>query len=276
MTGIVDKVLAELKQARGIDLSGYRRSTLERRLCARMAQLRLNDSEAYFRKLHSDPSEYPHLIDCILINVSSFFRNPIVFEIVAQSILPSIIESKRLAGLNELRVWCAGCAKGEEAYSIAILAHQVLQREEQDWTPYIFATDMDSDSLRQAEEAVFPRESLENTKLCILDEYFIPQGNSYKVCPQIREMVRFSRYDLTSPKTVAPAESVFGTFDLVSCRNVLIYFTGEIQDLILNKLYKSLDIGGYLILGESETLSPGMKPVFRTIDNRNRIFMKQI
>ena len=89
-------------------------------------------------------------------------------------------------------------------------------------------------------------------------------------------MVQFSHYDLTSPRTVAPAESVFGTFDLVSCRNVLIYFTPEMQELIFTKLYKSLAKGGYLILGESETLSHDMKAVFRTIDYQNRIFMKQI
>jgi chemotaxis protein methyltransferase CheR len=276
MTSDVDNILAELKQTRGIDLSSYRRSMLERRICARMAQLQSNDSKAYLEQLRSDPAEYTHLVDCILINVSSFFRNPIVFEIIAQSILPSIIERKRIEGSNELRVWCAGCAAGEEAYSIAILAHRILQREEQYWIPYIFATDMDSDSLRQAEEAVFPREGLENTKLSILDEYFIPQGNSYKVCPQIRKMVSFSQCDLTSPKTVAPADSVFGTFDLVLCRNVLIYFTREVQERILTKLYKSLAKDGYLILGEAEALDREIQSTFRVIDSLNRIFIKQI
>ena len=276
MTSYVDKILRELKQTRSIDLSSYRRSMLERRLCARMAQLQLDDFDAYLVKLQSDPDEYSHLIDCILINVSSFFRNPLVFEIVAQTILPSIIENRQTKHLRELRVWCAGCAAGEEAYSIAILTDQALQREDKDWITYIFATDMDSDSLKKAEDAIFPRESFENTKLSILDEYFIPEGNKYRVCPQIKKMVQFSHYDLTSPRTVAPAESVFGTFDLVLCRNVLIYFTPEMQELIFTKLYKSLAKGGYLILGESETLSHDMKAVFRTIDYQNRIFMKQI
>ncbi|MFC1614375.1 CheR family methyltransferase [Gemmatimonadota bacterium] len=276
MTSDVDKILAELKQTRGIDLSGYRRSMLERRLCARMAQLQLNDSKAYLEQLRSDPAEYTHLVDCILINVSSFFRNPLVFEIIAQSILPSIIERKRIEGSNELRVWCAGCAEGEEAYSIAILTHQVLEREERDWIPYIFATDMDSDALRQAEKAIFPRASLENTKLGILDKYFTNQGNFYEVRPFIRKMVRFSQCDLTSPKTVAPAESVFGTFDLVLCRNVLIYFTREVQERIFTKLYKSLAKDGYLILGEAEALDREIQSVFRTIDSLNRIFIKQI
>ncbi len=115
----IDAVLAELRKSRGIDLSGYRRSMLKRWLAARMARLRCDAPAAYLARLQTDPSECDHLIDAIAINVSSFFRNPVVWEILAQSALPEILERKRRAGDHEIRAWTAGYAAGEEAYSAA-------------------------------------------------------------------------------------------------------------------------------------------------------------
>ncbi len=128
-----------------------------------------------------------------------------------------------------------------------------------DWRLHIFATDIDANALKTAAEGVYPRESFENTKLGILGEHFTAVGEGYRIRTFIRKMVWFSQDDLTSPHRFAPKHSIFGTFDLVFCRNVLIYFSLELQDRVLDKLFKSLDKGGYLILGESESLSRGMK-----------------
>jgi len=272
----IDHILSELRQLRGIDLSGYRRNMLERRLAARMLHLQLSDPEAYLERLGTDVAECDRLIDTIMINVSSFFRTPIVFEILAQSILPSILDAKRGRGSKEIRVWSAGCAAGEEAYSTAILVHQALKGEDRgEWRVNLFATDIDSESLEKAATAVFPREHLVNTKLGVLDAYFIPRGSDYEVRPFIREMVHFSRSDLTSPKTTAPTESIYGAFDLVLCRNLLIYFSRELQGLVFDKLYRSLAERGYLILGEAESLCAQMEAKIRIVDGRNRIFQKR-
>ncbi len=128
-----DAVLAELNFLRGIDLSGYRRSMLQRRLDARMARLRCDDGAAYLARLKTDPAECDCLINTIVINVSSFFRNPVVWEILAQSVLPKIIERKRQGGNSNIRAWSAGCAAGEEAFSAAILIHRALKGELAVW-----------------------------------------------------------------------------------------------------------------------------------------------
>ena len=274
MASDVEQVSAELKRVRGIDLSGYRHAMLERRLRARMTRLDTTDFPAYLDRLRTDPHECDRLIDTIGINVSEFFRDPIVFEILAQDVLPDLIERRRRAGTREIRVWSAGCAAGEEAYSIAILLHRALKDEGSAWTTRIFGTDIDLDALVAANAGVYPTARFENTKLGVLNSYFVPDGEGYRVRPFLRKMVRFSRDDLTSPNSFAPAESVFGSFDLVLCRNVLIYFSREYQPRIVDKLCRSLAAGGCLVLGKAESLSGASEQKLAVIDRRHRIYQK--
>jgi chemotaxis methyl-accepting protein methylase len=265
--------MAELLRSRGIDLSGYRRTMLERRLGARMAALGITDPDAYLDRLASDPTEHDRIIEAISINVTSFFRNPVVWEILAQSVLRPMIEEKQAARQREIRVWSAGCASGEEAYSVAILLHEILRSDLSGWKLHIFATDLSEESLRTATLAVYPRERMENTRLGILDQYFTLSNGLYELRPFARRMVWFSRDDLTSSR-VAPAESVYGTFDLVLCRNVLIYFARPQQERVLEKLTRSIAKGGYLVLGESEVLDGNNRHGLRVVDRRNRIYQK--
>ncbi len=215
------------------------------------------------------------MIDEIGINVSSFFRNPLVFEIISHNLLPDIIEGKGRGQSKELRVWSAGCAGGEEPFSLAILIHQVLKNNPLKLYPLLFATDIDSAALKRAAKGLFPRKSFENTKLGLLDSYFDRKNNLYAVRPMIKELVRFSYDDLVSPTTSAPPESIFGDFDLVLCRNVLIYLVEEQQDLVFSKLYRSLAAGGYLVLGESESLNAHLSSKVAVVDYKNRIFQKR-
>jgi len=270
----LDAVAALVLQARGLDLGAYRRPMLLRRLAARMGKLGISDAAAYVRRLESDPQECDRLIDSVGINVSSFFRNPLVFEIIHKRILPQILERKRRGPSREVRVWSVGCGAGEEAYSIAILVREAIKGEVTQWTPHVFATDIDSQALNKAREAAYPRESLETTKLGFLDTYFTPTETGFEVRPFIRRMVRFSRHDLTSSKGAAPPESVFGTFDLVLCRNVLIYFSPNVQKLVLDKLTRSVARGGYLVLGESESLNRGTESKLQSVYGPNRIFRR--
>jgi len=271
---VLQPVLAELRRARGLDLSDYRRSTLERRLAARMARLRLKDPGEYLRRLRSDPLECDRLIEAILIKVSSFFRDPLVFELLAHRVLPLIMERHRRDQTRQIRVWSAGCAAGEEAYSVAILLAQALEDEDTHWLPYICATDISPEALDAAHTGRYRRESLETTQLRILDRFFRPTADGFEVIPEIRRMVHCSREDLTSRLSLAPADSVFGSFDLVLCRNVLIYFSLDLQKRVQDKLYGALTPGGYLVLGMSESLPPEMKSRLTAIDRPQRIFQK--
>ncbi len=274
MNSSVKAILAEVKDRTGVDLRGYRRSTFKRRLAARMRRLGCANPAAYAGLLHDDPSECDRLIEALSINVSRFFRNPIVFEVLADTVLPDMIEQKRRAGRSEVRVWSAGCAAGEEPYSVAILIHQALKSELGNWTIHIFATDIDGDVLRRAAAATYTREAIENVKLGVLDKYFRGDNDQFEVRPFIRKMVRFSREDLISSRTIAPANSVFGTFDLVLCRNVLIFFSREVQDRVFGKLYGSLSRGGYLVLGEAGSLNDELTRKLDAVDSSNRIYRK--
>ena len=270
----LDTMIAHVERVRGIDLGGCRRPMLRRRIAARMRTLGVSDPAAHLQRLETDPSECDRLIDAVGISVSSFFRNPLVFEIIGKRILPEIIERKRRQPSREIRVWSAGCGAGEEAYSAAILIHAATRGEVADWVPRIFATDINQDAMRAAAVGAYARESFQTTKLGVLDEYFTPSGTEFDVRPFIRSMVRFSQHDLTSPRSGAPTDSVFGTFDLVLCRNVLIYFSRERQERVLDRLCRSVARGGYLVLGESESLGSAMEPELGTVDRDNRIFRR--
>ncbi|NIA13623.1 MAG: protein-glutamate O-methyltransferase CheR [Nitrospiraceae bacterium] len=274
MKSHLDRALARVHEVTGIDLAGYRQPMLERRLAARIGKLGLSDEAEYLLRLERDPSECHRFIDAVGINVSSFFRDPLVFEIIREKILPEILERKRRKSSNEIRIWSAGCAGGEEAYSVAILVHVAMKGEMANWAPRIFATDMDENALKTATAAVYARASFEFTKLGILDEYFVPNGMGFEVRPFIKEMVRFSRHDLTSRMATTPPDSVFGTFDLTLCRNVLIYFSRDMQARVLDHLYKSVAQGGYLVLGESESLGRGIGAKLDSVDQNSRIFCK--
>ena len=270
----LEEVLEELRRARGLDLSSYRRGTLERRLAARMAAVNLKNPREYLERLSLDPLECDRLIETIEIKISSFFRDPLVFEFLAQRVLPLIIERRRRHPHRQIRVWSAGCAAGEEAYSLAILLAQVLEDENSRLLPYVCATDISPAALAAAQIGSYRRESFETTQMQVLDRFFTATANTFDVIPGIRRLVHFSRYDLTSGKSRAPADSVFGSFDLTLCRNVLIYFSLDLQHRVLEKLATALNPGGFLVLGMSESLAPVLESRLIAINRPLRIFQK--
>lgn len=276
----IKAILEVIKKIRGIDFSGYRQEMIQQRISARMTALQMETPRSYLTLIKDNQYECDALINEISINASWFFRDPLVFEIIEQTLLPSIITRKQRLKSREIRIWSVGCAAGEEAYSTSILVHRAMER----WPanthlkPYIFATDIDTDALEKAKTGVYPRESFESTKLGILDQYFIARENDsrYEVCSFIKDMVSFSIDDCTSPGHMAPTNSVFGTFDLVLCRNVLVYFSPELQKNVLHKINKTITPGGYLILGDADTLPREIKGEFLKFDSRNKIFQKTI
>lgn len=268
-------LLAEVKTCRGIDFSRYRQGTLRRRFANRMALLGLTDLQQYRQYLLTHPHEIDHLIEAIGVQVSHFFRDPYVYECLARSVLPTIVDRKRAAGTREIRAWSAGCAGGEEVYSLAILLDLALRKDPEPWRNYIFASDINGQALRQAADGVYPREKLLETKLGVLDSYFEEVDSGFRVRPFLRERVQFCHDDLVSPRTVAPAESIFGGFDLVMCRNVLIYFEPDLQEQVLLKLCQSLATSGYLVLGPSEMILSRVAGQFREIEGGGHIWQKR-
>ncbi len=272
----IEPILNELKQLRGMDFSGYRRPTLERRISMRMARLGISEVAAYIDYLRFDPAECTQLIDTIAINVSSFFRDSIVFELIARRVLPKIFACKQKARSRDIRLWSAGCASGEEAYSLAMLVHLQMEGEEEAWSPLVFATDIDSTALDEARKGVYSRDKLENAKLGLLDSCFELVDGKYAVKDFLKTMVHFSVHDLLSPESFAPSESVFGTFDLVLLRNVLIYFLPDGQRRVLAQICRTLGDDGYLVLGSTEYLSAELESCFNVIDKAARIFQRRM
>lgn len=247
------KILEFLRNERGFDFTGYYPSMLERRLNKRLFETKINNTTDYFELLIKDNKEIDNLIDILTINVSRFFRNPLYFEYLSHEIIPKIIKAKIGKNENSLRIWSAGCSSGEEAYSIAIIINEFLKKGEIELKTNIFATDIDKKELSFAQKGKYQHDSMADVKYGLLNKYFaINKDKSYTIDPEIRKMVAFSFYDLLDKKSYVPQESIFGDFDIVLCRNVLIYFKPRFQKVIFDKLSRSLHIGAYLVLGEAE------------------------
>ena len=249
MNSDLTQVLNYLNKKRGFDFSGYRASMVGRRMEKRLTPSKCADFPEYLEYLKQHPHELDNLVDVLTINVSRFFRNTLAFDYVADKILPAVVTGK-LSGLDpSLRIWSAGCATGEEPYSIAILIQELQRKEKFNLSVNIFATDIDERALKKAKKAVYPYANIKSIKYRLLKRYFEDQGEHFQLSPEIQKMVAFSPYDMLDKRGYAPPESVFGGFDMIFCKNVLIYFTREYQDRIFDKLHRSLANGGYLGAG---------------------------
>ena len=267
-------VLKYLNEKRGFDFSGYRASMIERRAGKRLSASKCKDYDEYLRFIRKHPDELDNLIDVLTINVSRFFRDSLNFEYIAEKILPVIVYEKKNSDDHCLRIWSTGCSMGEEPYSIAILINEIFEKEDFNLNLNIFATDIDSMALKKAKEAVYSFESIKDVKYRLLTKYFKTQGESFRLISKIKEMVAFAFYDMLEKKSYAPSESIYGDFDVVLCRNVLIYFNTEYQDLIFDKLYRALAKHGYLVLGEVERPSMKFQTRFRKVNECCHVYQK--
>lgn len=267
-------ILSLLKEQRGFDFSGYRTSMLERRVQKRVFASQSKNLDDYLSYLKEHPIELDNLIDVFTINVSRFFRNSLSFAYIIKIIIPDLFLAKKKEKDNSLRIWSAGCSFGEEPYSIAIILNEFLKKEERNIRLDIFATDIDKKAIKRASVGTYGFESIKTVKYGILKKYFSQVDEKFILTPEIKQMVQFSFYDLLDKNHLVPPDSIFGGFDIVLCRNVLIYFEPEYQKIIFNKLYKSLNKNGYLILGEAETPIEGFKHKFRKENKYSKIYRK--
>ena len=268
-------VLNYLNKERGFDFSGYRSSMVERRMGKRLTPTKCADVPEYLQYLKQHPHELDNLVDVLTINVSRFFRNTLAFDYIADKILPAIVFDKKSGRDPSLRIWSAGCATGEEPYSIGILIQELERKERLNLRVNIFATDIDEKVLKKAKKAVYPYASIKSIKYRLLKRYFEDQGKRFQLIPKIQKMVTFSFFDILDKRSYAPPESVFGGFDMIFCKNVLIYFSQEYQERIFDKLHRSLAKGGYLVLGRAEIPPGKYRNRFRKVSDCCPIYQKR-
>lgn len=267
----LDAIMDEMLVRTRLDLRGYRRNMIERRVRSRMDRLCIRNDADYLRRIREDVGECDALAAAISINVSAFFRDPLVFEMIDAVVLPEVLrESPR-----EVRVWSAGCAHGEEPYSVAILLRSALRKAGSACVAHIFATDIDADALARAREGVYARKSLMEVRLGVLDECFLAMGEKWQLQPEIRRMVDFSIDDLMAPDRVGPAASVFAGYNVILCRNVLIYMESTAQEQTMARLCRSLAPGGFLVLGDSESPVGEVARGLHVVDGRCRIYRRE-
>jgi chemotaxis protein methyltransferase CheR len=266
----IDRILELLRKERNYDFSGCSYEMLARRIGMRFIATGCADIEAYYRYLQSHSEEYELLMQAITIKVSHFFRNPLDFEIISRVL--GYLMQKKQEHRAPLRIWSAGCATGEEAYSMAILAAELMGG--MSCAVEIFATDIDSEVLERAREGVYKAEFLKEVKYGLLEKYFIAEADGYRLKTSIREMVNFSFHDLMSSTSKVPSQSIYGNFDIVLCRNVMIYYNNQFQDKMQTRLYESLNLGGYLMLGEAESVLGKYQGCMRQVAPLSKIYRK--
>jgi two-component system, chemotaxis family, CheB/CheR fusion protein len=259
-------LLEQLRTETGIDFSRYRQPTIQRRLQRRMADTGRNSLDEYVRYLQRHPEEYYRLADSFLIRVTDFFRDGDLFAYLRERLLPELIEEAR-AHSKELRVWSAGCATGEEAYSLAILLAELLGDEIEDFHLRVFATDINAAAVDFARRGIYPPVALAQVPPELLPRYFTPIDGGYEVKKSVRRFVVFGQHDLAQ-------RSPFPRIDLLLCRNVLIYFTPELQRRVLQLFAFGLRTGARLILGKSETTG-SLPEHFVLEDPRLKVYRRQ-
>ncbi|MFN6217920.1 MAG: CheR family methyltransferase [Aphanizomenon sp.] len=259
-----ENLLQYLRINRGFDFTGYKRSTLMRRVTKQMETLNIDSFGNYQDYLEVHPDEFKNLFNTILINVTAFFRDSSAWDYLAKEIIPNIIKNKPKDEL--IRFWSAGCASGQEAYTLAIIVAEILGVEEFRQRVKIYATDVDEEALTQARQASYSAKNIIEIPLGLRDKYFDIVNKNYIFRQDLRRCVIFGRHDLLQDAPIS-------RLDLLICRNTLMYFNSEIQGKIINRFHFALNDHGYLFLGKAEMLVMHSN-LFVPIDLKNRIFSK--
>jgi len=257
-----------------LNVSIYDTSFLERTIANRMIFSSCNSTSDYLILLEKMPSEVTMLIESLTNSYSEFFRNPLTFALLNQIIYPKLFDKKKSQQTSEVRIWSAGCAAGQEAYSLAMLADEFITEHPVTPSFRIFATDISTKQLDDAKRGVYDQKNIQNTKLGFINTYFTVKGQLYTVNEKLKKYIDFSYYDLLDKATNAPPSSIFGGFDIIMCSNVLFYYQPEIQKRILNKLSSSLNPGGFLLTGEAEIAIVRGDRNFRQFVSPSTIFVK--
>ncbi len=259
------EIYAILRNQIGHDFSGYKAKTFMRRVQRRMQVMQLRTLAAYVEQLRHDPREVVALFRDLLINVTNFFRDADAFDSLARSVVPKLFEGR---GADDVvRVWVPGCATGEEVFSIGILLREHMDRLGTTPRVQVFATDIDERALSAARAARYPAPLLDSVSPERRERFFVSDGGSYVLSKDVRDMCVFSPHSVIR-------DPPFSNIDLVSCRNLLIYFGLDVQSQVIPTFHYALKPDGYLFLGTAENISQ-FDELFVPVDKRNRIFRRR-
>lgn len=260
---LMSQVFSILKSVTNINYTYYKQTTILRRIERRIVVTHNRNLREYVNYLSSNPEEAKLLAKEVLIGVTSFFRDPDYFEVLKQRVITDLVTNKKPG--EQIRVWVAGCSTGEEAYSIAILFAEVMEETGIRRDVKIFATDLDADSIATAGRGVYGDNIIEDVSVARLSRFFTRKGNRYTVNHEIRKMIVFAQHNVFQ-------DPPFGRLDLISCRNLLIYFQNVLQRNLFAIFHMALNDKGYLFLGRSESVID-YDDVFRVMCANEKIFV---
>ncbi len=258
----MSRILMQLRSSTGHDFSFYKKSTIGRRIERRMAQHEIADAAVYARYLKEQPAEMQSLFKELLINVTSFFRDPEAFDVLRNDVLSPFLAAKPEGYV--VRVWVAGCASGEEAYSIAMLLRELMDETQREFKIQIYATDLDGDAIAAARAGIYPPNIAQDITPERLRRFFIKEEAGFRIKKEIREMVVFAIQSVIK-------DPPFTKLDLLSCRNLMIYLEPELQNRLIPAFHYSLKQGGVLFLSPSESVG-NHHELFTPINRKWKIY----
>jgi two-component system CheB/CheR fusion protein len=261
----LQKIFILIRSTTGHDFSQYKMNTIRRRIERRMAVHQMDKMYEYVAFLQKNPGEIRTLFKDLLITVTNFFRDPKAFKALNEKVVLPIVKTRPVE--STIRVWVPGCATGEEAYSVAILFSEAMKLLGRHLILQVFATDLDTDSIEYARMGIYPDSIVADVSMERLKNYFVKEDNVYRVKKQVREMVVFATQNLVK-------DAPFSKLDLVCCRNVLIYMNTALQKKILPLFHYTLNPGGYMFLGTSETIGE-FTDLFTPLDLKWKIFKRK-
>lgn len=262
----MDDLLSYLIQVHQVDLTGYKRPSLMRRTLVRMQKVRVEHYQGYLDYLQQHPDEVRHLLSTIYINFTYFLRDRPAWAYLADQVIPQILSNK--ASNEPIQVWSAGCASGEETYSLAMLLIEALGVEQFQQRVQIYGTDVDPDAILQARQGRYSAHAVESIPPALQARYFESRNNFYDWRQEFRHSINFQLHNLLQDPPLPH-------IDLLVCRNLLMYFTTEAQLQVLASFYLSLQNNGFLLLGHVETLvTRPQRSLFTPVHQQSRIFTK--
>ena len=266
-TTTLQKIFMLLREQTGHDFTYYKNTTILRRIERRMNIHQIKDIRKYARYLQQNPAEVEMLFKELLIGVTSFFRDPEAFEVLKNKVIPQALKAKPAGG--QIRVWVVGCSSGEEAYSVAMIIQECLDkiRNKQKFKFQVFATDIDQEAIEKARAGVYTANIVTDVSAKRLAQFFIKHGDTYQIKRELREMVVFALHNVIK-------DPPFTKLDILSCRNFLIYVVPELQKKLVPVFHYSLNPAGILFLGTAESIG-GFGNIFQSLENKWKIFKRK-
>lgn len=257
----------KIKQLHIFNCDNYSDSFLLRRIGCRLRALEINSYSEYMGILEKNFDERSKLLKELTIHVTHFFRDAGLYEKIKENVIPLLMSIKGRESDSKIRIWCAGCSSGEEAYSIAMLLKEVMGSRINRFNISIIGTDIDKASIEKAKAGIYEEARLKETNTAYTKKYFDMSEDYYKIKDEIKELVEFKVGDILS--TIGPKN-----IDLLLCRNTVIYFNKELKERLYVDFFNSLSENGYLVLGMTESLLGPASDMFMTVDNVHRIYQK--